>query len=783
MKEIITVQARYLVEFIFKKGSINNIFQGISSQVVSRIREGSLIHKKLQDSYKKEEFQREVYLSYEVNYENFIIKVSGRADGIWKNLLGYKIEEIKTTSMPLEFIDEDFYFVHLAQAKVYAFMLLKENHLSKIDIKLTYFNINSEDTRILEFTFSSYELEVFFDDLMEKYFKWVNFSINWDLYRNESLKKIEFPFKEYRKGQRDFAIRVYKAIKDSNNVFCEAPTGIGKTISTIFPSLKAMSEGLCHRIFYLTSKNITSKVAEDALININKSSKSVRFIKIRAKDKICPKKDCTCNPESCPLSIDYFDKINDVLFEIIENNINLTDELIEEYSNKYNICPFELTLDLSNYADFIICDYNYLFDMRVYLRRFFENICEEYVFLIDECHNLIDRTRDMYSSAISKKEVLEASKNSKYFSIKSINMLNKKLIEYRKLCMEDGFFIFKEEENSIYDIVLKVTSQLEESFLNMKTSKEKDFLINFYFNMLNFLRIYEIYDKNYYIIYCSEENDDFIFKLYCIDPSNFIRKCLKRGKSSILFSATLIPIDYHMDLLGKDEKDMLIRIPNPFPYENRRIIICKDIDARFNARNLSIKRISEYINAMANSKLGNYMVFFPSYEYMNTIYDDFISTYSDFKTIIQTQNLGEEEKESFLNFFSPNPDRTHLGFCVLGGMFSEGIDLKGDRLIGAMIVSVGIPKLNIERDLIKDFFQNKNSKGYLYAYMYPGIIKVFQAAGRVIRTMEDKGIIILLDERYSYFNYKKLFLEHLKSFLIIEKSERLKEEIIKFWQN
>ena len=401
MKKIINVSARDLVEFIFKQGSINNLFQGIS-----RNKEGISVHKKIQGSYIKEEFSKEVFLSHEIEYEDFILKISGRADGIWKSLLGYKVEEIKSTSHPLEKIDESFYHVHLAQAKVYAYIFSLEENLNKIDIKLTYYNILNEEIKILEFNFSIDELTEFFNDLINRYLKWINFSLSFIKLRNEKLKKLEFPYREYRKGQRDFAIRVFKAIKDSKNIYCEAPTGIGKTISTVFPSLKALAEDLCDRIFYLTSKNMTSKVAEETLLKINENGGSVRFIKITAKEKICPLEECNCNPEGCSYAVNYFDKINDVVFEIISNNINLTKELIKAYSNKYNLCPFELTLDLSNHADFIICDYNYLFDIRVYLKRFFENISERYVFLIDECHNLIDRAREMYSCEIRKKDVL-----------------------------------------------------------------------------------------------------------------------------------------------------------------------------------------------------------------------------------------------------------------------------------------------------------------------------------------------------------------------------------------
>lgn len=777
MKKVINISARDLVEFIFKRGSINNLFQG-----VSRAKEGVLIHKKIQNSYVKEEFSKEVTLNHEIEYENFTLKVSGRADGIWKNLLGYKIEEIKTTSYPLELIDESFYYVHLAQAKVYSYIFCLKENLEEINIKLNYFNILTEDTKIFDFNFTFNDLSIFFNDLINKYIKWVNFSLSWEITRNENLKKFDFPFKEYRKGQRDFAIRVYKSIKDSKKMYCEAPTGIGKTISAIFPSLKAMSEGLCERIFYLTSKNTTSKVAEEALLKVNKKSGIVRYIKITAKDKICSFKECACNPDSCPYTLNYYDKINDVVFEIINSNTNLSKELIEEYSNKYSLCPFELTLDLSNYADFIICDYNYIFDLRVYLKRFFENTSEKYVFLIDECHNLIDRARDMYSCELNKKEVLEAKKLLKYISPKAINSLNKKLIEYRNLCLKDKYFIFKVQEKELYPLISNTILSLEEAFLKIKPSKEKDFLINFYFNLQNFLKIGEIYDDNCYISYCSNFSNEFIFKLFCIDPSPYIKKSYKKAISCILFSATLMPLDYHMDLLGKDDDDTFLKIPSPFSIENRKVIVCGDIDTRFDYRNSYIKKISDYINLTITSKEGNYIVFSPSYEYMNLIYEDFINRYPNFNTIIQVQNQDEIKKENFLSFFKENPIKTHIGFCVLGGMFSEGIDLKGNRLIGAIVIGVGLPKISLERNIMKDFFEVKNSMGYLYSYIYPGIIKVFQASGRVIRTLDDKGIIILMEKRYTNSYYKNFFPLHYKPYSTIFNEENLEKEINDFWK-
>ncbi|MCL2323537.1 MAG: ATP-dependent DNA helicase, partial [Oscillospiraceae bacterium] len=768
MKEIINISCRDLVEFIFKSGSINNLFQSMNKR-----NEGILIHKKIQNSYAIEEFSKEVTLSYEIEYDDFILRVSGRADGIWKNLFGYKIEEIKSTSFDLKLIDENFYNVHLAQAKVYGYIFSKNENLDKIDIKLTYYNVITEDIKIFEFNFSAEDLTLFFNELIDKYLKWVYFFLSWRKIRNQNLKNLEFPFKEYRKGQRDFAIRVYNAIKNSKKLFCEAPTGIGKTISTIFPSLKSMSEGYCDRIFYLTSKNTTSKIAEEAILNINKKGDYVKFIKITAKEKICSFKECTCNPESCPYTLNYFDKINDVVFEIINNHTSFTTELIEIYSKKYSLCPFELTLDLSNYADFIICDYNYLFDPRVYLKRFFENVSERYVFLIDECHNLIDRAREMYSSEISKKEILEGKKLLKYVSPKSINALNKKLIEYKKLLVESDHFIFKEEEEDLYILVSNVVLSLEEALSKLNPSIEKDTLLNLYFNLVNFLKISEIYDENCYVTYCSNTLDDFIFKLYCIDPCKFIKKCYKKAVSSILFSATLMPLDYHIDLLGKDEDDVFLRLPSPFSPLNRKIIVCSNIDLRFNNRNSYVQKISDYINTATSAKEGNYLVFSPSYEYMKLIYEDFTNRYPHFNTMIQIQNQDERSREDFLNFFKENPVESHIGFSVLGGVFSEGIDLKYDRLIGAIIISVGIPKINFERDMIRDFYENKNSKGYLYAYTYPGIIKVFQASGRVIRTLDDKGIILLIDDRYTYSVYKKLFPSHYNPYSIIAKDESL----------
>jgi len=777
IKTEIKISVRNLIEFILRAGDINTGFVGSSRAV-----EGTRAHQKVQKENSEEGYMPEVTLKHQLEYKNFNFLIEGRADGIIINK-DVTIDEIKSTSRPLSFIDEGYNILHLAQAKCYAYIYSKQNSLEEINVQLTYFQLETEEIKKFKRKFVFEELEDFFFGLLDKYLVWANFTDKWIVKRDTSIKNMDFPFEKYRKGQRELAVYVYKTIAENKKIFLQAPTGIGKTISTLFPAVKAIAEGKTSKIFYLTAKTVIKGVVEEAFEKMKEKGLQFKTVTITAKEKICFKEEKICNPEYCEFAKGHFDRVNDALLEIMEKENYFTRAVIEEYSKLYQVCPFEFSLDLALWADCIICDYNYVFDPRIYLKRFFLDNSGNYTFLIDESHNLVDRARGMFSAELYKKNILELKKLMKEEDVKiskALNSLNSFMLNMKKLCGENKFAVQKEEPKDIYPLLMKFTGKAEEWLLTNEKNEQYEKLLELYFNALTFLRIAEFYDEKY-VTYVENSKGDTKIKLFCLDPSYLLSEAVKRGKSSIFFSATLMPMDYFCDVLGGTKEDYKVRLDSPFNAEKRGLYLVNTISTRYINREKSYTKLVEYIKKVIDKKTGNYITFFPSYNYMNEIYKLFSEKYPEVNLKIQQLNMTEEERTKFLKLFQPNPKQSVLGFCVLGGIFSEGIDLKHDRLIGAIIVGVGLPQICMERDIIKSYFQKKNGMGYEYAYMYPGMNKVLQAAGRVIRTEKDRGVIVLIDERFAEINYIKLFPKEWFPNTRVKKLDYMEDCIEKFW--
>lgn len=770
----IKLSVRSLVEFILRGGSIDNRFIG-----GGRPLEGTRAHQKVQKSY-KENYKAEFSLKLSFTYKEIDFLIEGRADGVLFQGEEVIIDEIKSTNRPLILIDEDYKEVHWAQAKCYAYIYSLQNNLKSIGVQLTYYNLDSNDIKILKRDYSKVELEEFFFEIINEFYNWAMLSKSWEETRNLSIENLEFPHESYRKGQRDLAIRVYKSVKEGKKCFAQAPTGIGKTISTLFPAIKAMGEGHTSKIFYLTAKAIGREVANSSINKMREKGLRFKSVTLTAKDKVCLMDKTKCNPDYCKYANGYYDRVNSALMNFLISEVNFSRETIEKYCTENLLCPFEFSLDLTLFSDAVICDYNYLFDPKVYLKRFFE-IGSDYCFLIDEAHNLIDRGRDMYSSILSKKPILNQKKEMKKKDKKIYKMLDKLntfMVGVRKQCDENGYHYTKEEPLELYSI-LKVFVEVVDEYFKDHQGEENEELLQLYFDAHSFLRIGELYDDRYVTYY--ESNEEVSIKLFCLDPSKLLKDAMKKGKTSVIFSATLIPLKYFIELLGNEEEDYVVKLSSPFSEENRKIIIGKDISTRYKNREKSYDQIVDYIESFSNCKMGNYMVFFPSYQYMISVYEKFIEKHTAIKAVIQDRDMGEEEKEKFLREFKASPMETHIGFCVMGGHFSEGIDLTLDRLIGICIIGVGLPKISVERDIIKEYFDGKNGSGFEYAYMYPGFTKVLQAVGRCIRTEQDKGAILLLDERFIAKRYENLFPREWYPNEKIKEIDELKRLLNNFW--
>ena len=776
MNKIIKISIRNLVEFIMRHGSIDNRYTSSIKAI-----EGIRGHQRVQKSY-GDNYTAEVPLKYTLTYEDLEIMVEGRADGILIEDEKTIIDEIKTTTKDLLLIDENTNPLHWAQAKCYGYIYSMQNELDNIDIQITYYNIDTKSTRILRQSYTLNELEEFFFWLIDEYKSWAQLENDWVNKRNESIKKLKFPFENYRPGQRELAVRVYKSITDSKKCFAQAPTGTGKTISTLFPAIKAMGEDKTSKIFYLTAKTITREVAQNTISLMRKKDLNLKAVTITAKEKICKMDEVNCNPEYCPYANGYFDRINNSLKDILAKYNDYSKDNIEKISEEYMLCPFELSLDLTNLSDVIICDYNYVFDPRVYLKRFFDTKTTDYTFLIDEAHNLVDRAREMYSATLNEEKFIKVKKLISKKD-KRITRVIKEIQSYFEDKLEDLTTL---DENDLVESEAPLElCEILSSFIKFvdeylaRTNEENEELMDLYFDVYSFLSISDFYDKNYTTIYTKTFNGMTI-KIYCVNPQKVIEEKMKKAKSNIIFSATLIPMDYFMKMYSYDEEDFIINLKSPFDVKNRLLMIGDNVATTYNKRFETSEDIASYIANCVQAKKGNYMVFFPSYKYMELVFEKMKENYPDINTSIQESNMSEEEKEEFLSMFDEDNKETHVGFCVLGGHFSEGIDLTNDKLIGVIIVGVGMPQIGIERDIIKDHMKDSN-KGFDYAYVYPGMIKVLQAAGRCIRTDDDKGVILLLDKRYSQRRYQSLFPYEWYPNFRVRKSDDVKTLCEEFW--
>ncbi|TCO72299.1 ATP-dependent DNA helicase [Marinisporobacter balticus] len=773
----IKISVRNLVEFILRSGDLDTSFRSMTRAV-----EGTRAHQKVQKN-QAENYEAEVTLKHKLEHEGYTFLIEGRADGIIKESDGICIDEIKSTTKPLEIIHENYNELHWAQAKCYAYIYALQNKLDKIDVQLTYFHLETELLKNIRKNFSFISLEVFFYQIIDQYMAFANFTSDWCKLRDDSVKDLVFPFKKYRIGQRELAISVYRTIRDQKKLFAQAPTGIGKTISTLFPTVKAFSEGYTSKIFYLTAKTITRQVAEEAFIKMREKGLRFKTLTLTAKDKICFKEESRCEPEYCEYAKGHFSRVNEAILDILQNEDELSRAIIESYSRKYHICPFEFSLDLATWVDAVICDFNYIFDPTVYLKGLFDFGDNDYTFLIDEAHNLVDRAREMFSANLYKNHFLELKrifKDKEPTIAKALDKLNGYMLKMKKLCGDKEVYIQKEMPENISYLLNRLISESEELLATKKGTKGYKEILELFFDCLAFIRILEIYDDRY-VTYIEKENKDVMLKMFCLDPSYLLSEAIKRGKSAIFFSATLSPIEYFKYILGGDETDQTIMLSSPFDRNNLCLMIANNISTKYKDREYSYNCIADYIKAIISQKKGNYLVFFPSYKYMQDVHERFQEKYPEYATIIQLNTMSEEQREAYLLGFEKDPKDTLVGFAVMGGIFGEGIDLKADRLIGAIIVGVGLPQICLERDIIKDYFNEKNGNGFNYSYTYPGMNKVLQAAGRVIRTEKDKGVVLLIDERFNYGNYKRIFPREWNHRINIKSEDEIIKTLEKFY--
>lgn len=774
---IVKLSVRELVGYVYKSGSLGS--EGISPE---RALEGTRIHKMLQ-SQMGDNYQKEFYLKYEFEYNDIDFAVEGRADGIIKTVDSVIIDEIKSTYTPIDVIDENYNNSHLAQALCYGYFYCVENSLNQIVVQLRYFNIDTEEIKILTNLYTFEYLKEFFYNLIEQYLEWARIRVEHEISKRNSINEMIFPFGNYREGQRALLVAVYQTIKSKKKLFVQAPTGIGKTISVLFPAIKALNHKNNCKIFYLTAKSSTKQMAEDTIANLQSKGLKIRTTVLTAKEKICCNDTFECDAEKCPFAKDYYSKINKVLLNAMKTEQMYNRAYIEKLAKENQVCPFELSLELGYVSDVVVCDYNYYFDPRVAFQRddFLDNTND--ILLIDEAHNLEDRTRNMYSCQLIKEDFYTVYKEVKSVhsidkGIKtSLKAINTEFIALRKEMTDEENKVLINEPKGLLKALGSFATKTEK-WMNEQKTYTNEKLEDLYFQSLFFIKLSEMYDENF--CYYSTKKKDFSVKIFLINTSEVLRSILKNSYSSIFFSATLTPLRYYRQILGGDlDDDKIMSLNSPFSIDNFNLLVSANLSMKYTVRDLNINQICEYINITINSKKGNYIVFFPSYAYLNKVYEQYIDKYDD-EILLNSVSLMENEQLEILNrFYSEN---NVVLFTVVGGVFSEGINLPHDLLIGTIVIGTGIPQISFERNIIKNFFDKKYNCGYEYAYKFPGFNKVLQSVGRVIRTENDKGCAFLIDSRLLSNSYKELFPSHWKEYNIIYNNNQLKENLKIFWE-
>ncbi len=758
------------------------------------LQEGSQAHTEIQSRHMEEgSYQSEVYLSHVYEAPGCKVEINGRADGIWTMEDQVIIHEIKSTSTPLTEIHEDFSEGHWAQGKCYAYIYALQKEINRIVVRLTYYNRQMKEEKSFDRAFTLDKLIKFMKTLVYPFASWALSQAKWRQIRNLSIKALEFPFQAYRKGQKLLAYNTYKCIQDGRRFFAQAPTGTGKTMGVLYPAIKSLGDGTIDRIFYLTAKTTTRGIAENAYQYLLKQGLRLKTLSLTAKEKLCLNSVKNCTPDKCLYIQGYPSRSRKAVKELIKNNDFLNRNNITEAGIRHGLCPFELSLDLALQCDLIICDYNYVFDPRIYLKRFFQQKGrEQYLILVDEAHNLFTRAREMYSSSLCKADITKMSKAVKedlplvYKALKGITKalgLLEKSVESDML--EAGgmpYYASERPPESLYEPICSFVMEAEHWMLT-RGDEEYDYtedLVMLFFDLLHYKNILELFSREYRTLMTGTKSH-FTVTLQCLDPSRMLHNSMEMARSTVLFSATLSPLSYFKKILGGQEMDVTLRLPSPFPREHLLILNEDRVETRFRYREQYLGQVALSIHAFVRNHTGNYLVFFPSYKYMSDVLTLFDALEGDFEILCQQRDMDEASRDAFLAEFNTYGDTTRIGFCVMGGIFGEGIDLTGDRLTGVVIVGVGLPQVSPELEVMKSYYHNEAGMGFQYAYTYPGLNRVLQAAGRLIRTESDRGGLLLIDSRFASYEYKLLLPEEWEPIPRTSHGLDIAQEVKRFW--
>lgn len=774
----IKMTAKDVVKFIHSGGDLTSEFQSNK-----RALEGIEAHKHLQDKYKEAD-RKEVSVETLFEYENYSFYITGRMDGLLSEGNKLIIEEIKSTKVDLSNMEIDTRPEHLMQAKMYAYMYLVKNDLKSINVRLTYIYVEDYKTKSFNKRYNKSQLSKFFKETIIEYMKWLEIYNKHQEEKRVSIEGLNFPFDEYREGQYKFMGAIYQTLINKDILYSIAPTGIGKTVASLYSALKTIKNEK-EKIFYLTAKNAGKKIVVDTVNLLKEKGLTCKTTVINSKEAMCLMDTVDCDPDICPYAKGFFDRLRPAINDIFVHDDVYDMKLIKDYGKYHNICPHEFSLVISNYSDIIICDYNYAFDPRTHLIRYFDDEYYTPKLLVDEAHNLVDRSRSMYSAELKKSTLVTLKKATSKLKPIVRNQITK-LIKYidefveKEELLKSTFYHQDELDYDLLVLVERIVNKIDQILSENKKFATRKIVLDCYFELIQFMKISDYYDTNYKFI-VESVNDDIVFRQSCLDASKHILEVIERRVSGIVFfSATMFPIDYYVKLITTGVGKSL-KIPSPFKQSNLGLFIDDSTSTRFRDRDRSISNIIDSIYALAETKIGNYIIFFPSYLYMNKVLEEFSE--EDYDILIQKPGMSFRNRTKMLNDFSEVGSKTKIGFFVIGGSFAEGIDYIGDMLSGVLIIGVAMPQFNKYNELLRSHFDEDFGTGFDYAYTYPGMNKVIQAVGRVIRTKNDIGIAVLFDDRYSHNKYKSMFPVNWNHSETVKEGQYLQSYLEQFWIN
>ena len=622
----------------------------------------------------------------------------------------------------------------------------------------------------------------------------------------EQLRKLRFPYPSIREGQRDLMEEMFRCVRTGRRLLAGAPTGIGKTMSGVYPALRALGAGYGDRIFYFTAKTVTGNAALDAVRTLSEQCPSLRCCRIAAKERLCPRRKngenahgmCRRCEMLAPLGKQSYEERRDrALLSVLESGTVYDSPDMVKIAEQYGICPYELSLDVSEYCDMIVCDYGYLLDPHVRFQRYFvQDRGEKYIFLFDEAHNLPDRARETYSATLTRTELIRFAESvcaalpDDRPMADGCDCLRAAFDGIEAMCAAEaeespdgeraGCILLPAVPPFLVEAVGRMRAVCDE-YLRRDYDNAAPLFEDMRTALRRFAESVALADDAF-AFYAEAAGGECLVRLMCLDPARMLDEAMKKALSTALFSATLSPMDYYADVCGC-KNAVRLELPSPYERENLCLVTVDSVGTRLSQRRDTSADVAELIAAVTESRAGNYIVYFPSYKYMNSVCRQYLKLSPGSKVILQKQGMSIGERDRFLRAFSASAARGEglTAFCVLGGIFSEGIDLQGESLIGSIIVGIGLPGLSSELNILSEYYEKTRECGHDYAYLYPAMNKILQAAGRVIRSEEDRGVVVLIDDRYADPGIRKLFPAHWSRMQYTGDAYSLSRILEKFW--